>query len=1009
MKDRILRYLNDFSKGNENDLAEEIRVELQMTPDELKRKSAQVLSAILHHYSQFAVSTIDAFFQRVIRSFTREAGLLGNFRLEVENELVLAEVVDALMDELGSNEELTEWVIAFSRERLLEGENWNVVAALNSFAREIFNEEFQSIEDLLEKPSGGANPYKATKDVLLREVGIFKEFMRSRAQEALTLLDQHGITADDFNYRDQGTAYKYFVEFANGRYHDSSKARIQSAVASAKAWASKKSRRQLELTNLADTQLVPLLQEMVTYDKLNGEKYRSVLEVLKNFYAFGLIADITRKLKVYNEENNLMLLSDAPKFLHGVIDKSDTPFIYEKVGSYFHNYLIDEFQDTSGFQWKNFRPLLKEAVDQNQRSLVVGDVKQSIYRWRGGDQQLLQDEVAKAMGDAATETKELNRNYRSAERIVHFNNLLFAKASEIVSTAVEDGAASQAFQDVRQQTYRFPGKGYVKINFIPKPGDERDWTDVVTAQIPTLIESLQDQGIGLRDIAILVRKNEEGQRIASELLRYKNFHAKEGYRYDVVSNESLRLETASSVNLLLTALRYLVNPSDSIVRAQLAYEVLKGEKLDQVFLESGHEALRSILPEEFLKQTGWLAKLSIFELTEELIRIFGLAKEVSELTYLQAFQDAVLEFSAVEKNDLPSFLDWWEKVRNKKSIQVAAHADAINVLTIHKAKGLQFKFVIIPYLNWRLNHEVPPLLWVHAEQPPFDQMGYLAVRYSGNLEGTYFKDDYLREKSKTYVDNLNLLYVAFTRAEEGLIAFSGQVDERKEKPAHVGELVHQALSNEPGLGSQLTDEGFEVGVLEKLETAEPISAFLPTSLAQYASFDWRKKLVIKREGSEFFLPSTTTARASINHGILLHRLLSHIHHQQDVPAALRQLQAQNTITQQERDVVEAQLLRMMEHPVVSGWFAREWTVLTEVPALIPGGKQSRLDRVMLGKKKTLVVDFKTGIKRQEDRAQVENYAGLLSQMGYPNVEGYLLYLDDLDVVEIISGSTLSLF
>lgn len=1008
MKERILYYLNDFANGKTNNLSQEIANELGFSADELQQRSKGVLRVILHQYSLFAISTIDAFFQKVIRSFTREAGLLGNFRLEVENELVLKEVVDELMDELGQNKQLTEWVVEFSRDRLLEGENWNIVAALNGFAREIFNEEFQAIEDHLEKPSGDANPYKETMNTLRKEMAVFEEFMKGKGKEALSIIEKNGITVDDFNYKDQGTAFKYFFEFSRGK-HFQGGARIESALITGKNWPAKKSRNYQALVELADNQLIPILKEMVEYDVTNGPKYNSAYQVLKNFYAFGLIADITRKMKVYKQENNLMLLSDAPKFLNGVINDSDTPFIYEKVGTYFRNYLIDEFQDTSGFQWKNFQPLLKDALDQFQASMVVGDVKQSIYRWRGGDQQLLQTHVSNAMGEEATETKELNTNYRSAEHVVAFNNTLFKKAADVISNITGHPMATDAFYDVHQKSAKYPGQGFVQITFVERPEGEEDWTNEVMKTLPQIIEDLQDQKIKLKDIAILVRKNEEGQRIATELLQYKNTQAKPGYRYDVVSNESLRLDTAASVNLLLSALKYLHNPTDAIVRGELAYEVRRGEGLESIFVDAGNYKMEEILPDEFITQTSWLNKLSVFELTEELIRMFDLGKDDSELAYIQAFQDLVLEFSAMEKNDLASFLEWWENMKNKKSIQVAGNVDAINVLTIHKSKGLQFKYVIIPFLNWRLNHEIPPLLWVQSEQPPFNDMGYLAVRYSSSLEKTYFEEAYKTELSKAYIDNLNLLYVSFTRAEEGLIAFGSKPSARKDKPSTAGDLVYECLTGDAVLAAQMQNDQLTIGTMQLLSKETDAEEYLPATLTHYASYDWRQKLVIKREGIEFFEEGVSEMRASINYGILMHRLLAHVHHQAEAENVLNELHIQNMFTEEERVILSEQLKKMMGHPIVGGWFGKEWEVRTEVPVLIPGGKQSRIDRVMIGRKNTVIVDYKTGEKKEQDRRQVEGYAGLLTQMGYPNVQGYLLYLEEMEVVEVMSGSTLTLF
>ncbi len=1017
MKERIMRYLDDFAKGKANDLGKEIKSELVLTDAQLIAKSKELQSTILHHYSQFAISTIDAFFQKVIRSFTREAGLLGNFRLEVDHELVLDEVIAELMDELGTNEQLTRWVVEFSRNRLLEGENWNITEALKGFSKEIFNENFKVIEDDILKPfEKKKNPYHDYLVILRSEVDAFMNFMKSRAKTALQILERNSITVEDFNYGNSGTPLKYFEMFAQEEYCEV-KPRLQERLEDATSWPKKKGPNYNRLLSLTNNELMPILQEMVNYDEKNFKKFNSAKLVLKNFYSFGLLADITRKLKDYKEENNLMLLSDAPKFLNGVINDSDTPFIYEKVGSFFKNYLIDEFQDTSGYQWKNFLPLLKDSLDQNQSNLIVGDVKQSIYRWRGGDLQLLQSEVEEEIGKSRTEVTPLDTNYRSAENIVTFNNTLFQRASAIVSEVLEQPLPEQAFFDVHQKPFKFLGKGYVRINFMERGEDEESWDEQAMRQLPYLIEELQDKKVALKDIAIIVRKNAEGQRIATYLLQYKNSgEAKPGYRYDVVSRESLRLDTAASVNLLLSALKYLNNPSDAIVRGQLAFEVSKGEQLESIFYDAGKNNLHSILPDEFLHYNTWLNKLSIFELTEELIRIFKLGEEPKELAYLQAFQDTVLEFAAQEKNDVASFLLWWDnnKAKKDKSIKVAGNIDAVNILTIHGSKGLQFKYVIIPFCQWKLNHEQPPLLWTASSEKPFDTLGHLAVRYSSSLDRSLFQEDYQHELIKAHLDNLNLLYVAFTRAEEGLIISASKPKEKnlenakqKKKLGTVGDLLYECVSREKFYNPELNQ--YEVGTLEKLDTAQNREEYEPTTLYKYASYDWRKKLVIKKKGAEYFLPTVTDKRIKINYGIALHSALAKIHYATQVKEVLHELHSSNELAKEEMDVISATLENMMKHPVIGKWFGKEWSVKTEATVLMPGARQSRIDRVMMSAKRTVIVDYKTGEKKDVDRKQVEEYAGILSRMGYAYVEAYLLYLEELEVVEVMSKSNLSLF
>lgn len=545
--------------------------------------------------------------------------------------------------------------------------------------------------------------------------------------------------------------------------------------------------------------------------------------------------------------------------------------------------------------------------------------------------------------------------------------------------------------------------------------DEESWDEQAIRQLPYLLEELQDKKVALKDMAIIVRKNAEGQRIATYLLQYKNsVEAKPGYRYDVVSRESLRLDTAASVNLLLSALKYLDNPNDAVVRGQLAFEVAKGQQLESIFYDAGKNNLQSILPAEFVQYNTWLNKLSIFELTEELIRIFKLGDEPKELAYLQAFQDLVLEFAAQEKNDVASFLLWWENNKSKKSIQVAGNVDAVNILTIHRSKGLQFKYVIIPFCQWKLNHEQQPLLWTGSSEKPFDTLGHLAVRYSSSLDRSLFQEDYQHELIKAHLDNLNLLYVAFTRAEEGLIISASKPNQKNLDKARtekrlgtVGDLLYECVRQEPDYNAETSQ--FVSGALEKLNVIQNGEEYKPISLIEYASYDWRKKLVIKKQGAEFFLSEVSDKRVKINYGIMLHSALAKIHHAAQVKEVLHELHVNNELAKEEMDAISTTLENMMKHPVIGKWFGKEWSVKTEATVLMPGARQSRIDRVMMSPKRTVIVDYKTGEKKDVDRKQLEEYAGILSRMGYANVEAYLLYLEELEVVEVMSKSNLSLF
>jgi ATP-dependent helicase/nuclease subunit A len=1022
MKDRILAYLDDFARGNDNELAQELRNELSLDAQTFQQQSQEAQAAVLHHYAQFSISTIDAFFQRVIRSFTRESGLVGDYRLEVEQDAVLEQVIDNLIDELGANKELTDWVVDFARENLENERAWDVRYSLIEFAKEIFREEFKSIEDEVSKTTSQKGFFRSLKEQLWKTKNYFISRVSKPAQEALEMMEAQGWQPDDFKYGKNSGLFTFFKAFAYEKNLTKLKPpgkRIRTEFTFAENWPGKTSKFAQDIYRLASDKLVPRLAEVIAvYDELYQQAL-SAEAALKNLYVFGLIADISRKLKEYKDENNLMLLADAPKFLNGVIQDSDTPFVYEKVGSFYRNYLIDEFQDTSGMQWKNFQPLIVNSLDQGYSSLVVGDVKQAIYRWRGGDLNLLQQQIVPLIGEERIEIKELDKNFRSAFHVVNFNNAVFKTASGIIATETGAAIPAQAYTDVAQQISR-KDDGFVHIEFIQEPEEQKEifqadetgelpakWKEIAMQQLPRFLEDLQQRGAALKDIAILVRKNEEGQQIAMHLLQYKNSGlAKPGCRYDVVSNESLRIDGASSVNLLLGAMRYLFNPDDSIARAQLGYEFAKIHEperpLPDVFAVSNQAFFENNLPENFTKEKPFLKKLSLIELTETLIEIFNLGDQQGELVYLQAFQDLVLDFYSRERNDLGAFLDWWEDNKHKKSIQISGEVDAAQILTVHKSKGLQFRYVIIPFCSWSLDHDnwQSPNLWVKSDKVPFSNAGFLPVKYAATLEDTYFAEYYREEKTRTMLDNLNLLYVALTRAEAGMIVTAPHISLRDVKKSVAGLLYNSIQANEE-LKTKWNESSLVWSsgewILAPSAGKENTDA---VSLLHYYSSTWRNKLVIRQSAGQFFQDQPDEQRERINYGIHMHAVLSRMRYADEIESTLNDCVLEGLVTESDREHVYRQLQELMSAPQINRWFSKDWIVRTEIPVLLPDGPENRIDRLVTKDKKAIVIDFKTGVPRKNDQDQVAAYIGIMRQMNFTDVEGYLLYLRNNEVVQV---------
>ncbi|HEX5171826.1 MAG TPA: UvrD-helicase domain-containing protein [Cyclobacteriaceae bacterium] len=1010
MKDRILACLDDFASGRANPLADELKQLLNLNDQTFRERSEEVQTFLLHKYSQFSVSTIDAFFQKVIRSFTREAGLVGDYRLEVEQDTVLEDVINNLIDELGAKEELTKWVVDFANENLANERAWDVRQSLLEFSKEIFKEEFKQIEDDILHVSQQKDYFTTLRTKLQETKWSFLNYVTKRAREAVEIIERNGLEPDDFKYQ-YSPGYSFFAKLT-GLYSVTNfvepSATVKEKLTDPKNWPRDKRPRISLVYQLAVKELLPRMTEILEHREKYYTRALSAEIALNNFYAFGLVADISRKLKEYKDENNMMLLADAPKFLNGVIQDSDTPFIYEKVGSFYRNYLIDEFQDTSGFQWKNFLPLLTNSLDQGYPSMVVGDVKQAIYRWRGGDLDLLQQQVEKQVGQDRVTVHELLSNYRSGSNIITFNNSVFKAAAKWMTNTFGVPVMEDVYKDVVQNVSTKEA-GFVRVKFIEEKGDDDSWKEQSRKLIPEWLEQLQESGVALKNIAILVRRNDEGQQIVADLLHYRaSGEAKENCRYDVVSNESLRIDGASSVNLILAALAYLLNTDNVIARAQLAYEYERHNKTDrpytEVFAVSNNVFFEESLPESFTRQKSSLKKLPLYELTETLIQIFGLSTRTGELAYLQAFQDLVLEFSSRERNDLGEFLEWWEDNKHGKSIQASGEIDAVQILTIHKAKGLQFDYVIIPFCSWSLDHESfkAPMLWVKADEEPFRDIGYIPVRYASALKNTFFESYYERELIQTHLDNLNLLYVALTRARLGLIVQAPHPGVRYAKKTIAQVLYESILQAENLEGWDNVAQQFQKGaltaVLKKDENNRP-----PLTLKIYETSSWRDKLVIRQSAGEFFEPDQADARQRINFGIYVHGVLSRIKYSSDVDNALNQMMWEGFITEEERKPLLARLEILFSHEQVRSWFSDDWEIRTEVPILLPEGKESRIDRLLIKGSKAIVIDFKTGDPVKHDQAQVQHYITTLHQMNYPDVEGFLLYVRSGEIVAVKAG------
>jgi ATP-dependent helicase/nuclease subunit A len=1023
MKDRVIRYLVELSSGRSCDLAVELQQDLRMDARTVQERSQEVLRLILHQYGDFSISTIDAFFQRVIRAFAREAGLTGDYRLIIDTDRVLQEVVDMLLADVGRDKDLTRWIIDFALHELEVRQKLDIRQELIEFSRQLIREEFRQIENQLMQTSPQTIS-RFIQDVRNIQYG-FIQAIRNVAVPVLNDLKKAGFSVSDFKYGANGSIFKRLEKISQlQKISDLSPDDMNGGRFSEyqlpENWPSSRcdQDKRLWLINYAENMGIPQLNKLRSIVEKDYAKALTAELVQQHIYIFGLVNYLLVKLRDYRHEHRAMLLADAPFFLKNIINKSDTPFIYEKVGSVYHHFLIDEFQDTSYMQWENLRPLVVNSLDQGYDSMIVGDVKQSIYRWRGGDFSLLEEEVEKQIGRERVVIEPLSTNYRSARNIVRFNNAFFTGVVQRIVTSRNASFAQKLFLDAVQEVHQ-SDEGYIRIRLLPKKGNTNKWKEEAMRALCRDIETLQLRGVPPRDIAILVRYNREGQAIVNYLMQYRqSSDAREGVHYNVTSAESLRLDRAASVNLLISALQFLRNPDDNIARARLAFEYNRIHHPDlavsQVIQVTSLDNLKKRVPDRFLKALIRLRNKSLYEITETLVDIFGLMRVVGEAPYLQAFQELVLQFMEGERNDLSDFLTWWNDIcdSEKGSLKSATGEHAMQVYTIHKAKGLDFKYVLIPFCGWSLDHEgnKAPIMWASISDEPFDALKVVPVRYNKKMPESFFRETYEKERQRVLIDNLNLLYVAFTRAKQGLF-ITAPVNEKEnaaDEMTHTGQLLKSFVDQSPDF--RKNPEISEMGDLPSEATDAPdrIPASVP-SPEPYETYIWSEILFVEKAEEMTRLRSLEQRDESRQKGKLWHILLAKIHHEGMAEEVVRNHVDAGIISDAEgREFLEL-FRQWLNNAQFKEWFScsPEWKIYTEVPVIRDDREEKRFDRLLINKNRAVVIDFKTGESHpisdktnNQDRQQVLQYMELLRNMHYAEVEGYLFYTADIRVERV---------
>ncbi len=1016
MKSRIVSELHALASGAKSDYLASLSARQGQTEDVIRRRAAQILADILNDYSAFNISTIDRFFQQTMRAFTREMGLSGGYEIELDEDSVLSSASDSMMMNLDKpeNKDLLNWLINLAEDKIENGGSWNISGDITMLGKELFKENYSTADAKAREEISDKNRLEKYRDDIFSVIRRTEAEAKQLGKEGLAILDKYGLKIEDFSHG--GYSVGFFTKLI-GNAKEAMEGGLGKIflkmVNDPNSCIKKNASKEIKgaITRAFENGLNDCVKKIYYIFPI----YYTANEILKNFNSLGILADLSKEIADYCREHNVMMISSTTELLGKIIGGSDAPFIYEKTGTRVDHFMIDEFQDTSVMQWRNFRPLLKESLANGRANLIVGDVKQSIYRFRNSDWKLLEEQVKADFREDVNE-KTLEENWRSARNIVEFNNAIFtalpATLQKLYNEALMDSSLTEEQRDAYKEkitsVYRecsqkvappFIGKdGHVRIEFLEGKNKE-DWQMEALDRLPGVIEKLQDNGYEPKDIAVLVRKNDEAVKVAEQLLSYKKEHPSETYCYDIISNEALFIGSSPFIRFMISVIRYLQNPKDEFCEQAMrySYRVLNG-----LIGEADEEGAYSInttgetFPQETLEALRTLSHCSLYELSEGIARLFASNLGANDQVFVQALLDKISEFSQKGNADTERFLDWWDDEGYKKTIQTPDSQNAIRILTIHKSKGLGFKAVIVPFCDWNIDHDSRKtvIMWCKPLKAPFDGLHLLPIKYKKDLGSTIFADDYFRERLYAFVDNLNALYVAFTRAKEELIVFSPRQEEKKDPKGNI--LPPTISSVADALFVSLSDAiSPETGIYElggwwhTSQRGKDDNAPKEIAMTPLCRVSPDNRLHLRLHGKGYFFNDTRR-----KHGTLMHEVLSQILSRDDIPTAVENYRRAGVINRSEAEELAVRLNELLSTPEVASWYDGSARVLNEVDILFGKGLARRPDRVMIKADKAIVVDYKFGEKQDKRyQTQVRNYMRLIRRMGFEKVEGYLWYVE----------------
>ncbi len=1041
MKERIIKALAEMvalKKGYLNKtgkletgvkrLTGQIITETSLDEITLLDNSEKVFYHILHNYNDFSISTIDSFTHRILRTFAFDLRIPVNFEIEFNARQTIEKSADVLISRAraGNSSELTNLLVQFIESRTDEERSFAIEREIAQMACKMLNEDSTCFIEKL-KDKSIADLMKAYK-VIRKKLEDFKNRNVKLGTKGLDKIETAGIDIKSLAQGNKGI-YSWLKKLSEGRISDGlppNKTVLK--ILNENKWHSTKAGKEdIEAISAIAHELQSISEEIITLSEEKFSEYILLDNIRNNLFSLALINEMGKIMDDIRKEENILFIADFNKKISDVVAREPVPFIYERVGERYENYMIDEFQDTSVLQWQNMLPLIENSLANGNMSLLVGDAKQSIYRWRGSDAQqfvklpeltdkifsINKDQVEKMLEASCRQIPENPEdetiNYRSLKTIVEFNNDFFETIKPGMPDLVKD-----VYRGHKQKSNKQDSGGYVEISFIPEVKGEKEKLEKETVEkVESIIEELVNGKYNYRDIAVLCRKKKEAATVTQHLTQ-KGLY--------VVSEESLLLSSSTKVNFLVSLIRILNNPQDSPAMTECVDFLLKSKIIkqpdnlhlclkelfykpgnDKVCKTSTFERFVELLNKNGLKiPSFFFSATTVYEIIEEAVRMF-FPSQKKICPYLTFFFDCIHEYQQTYQNSIPGFLRYWDENKDGFSLVIPEKLNAVKVITIHKSKGLQFPVVIYPFAKETARSGREDGFWINVEHQdiPGLKVAYVGARKS--LLYTDYSELYTREEENRMLDLVNLSYVAFTRPQEKLFVVSSKPENGKFPKNSLNTIIHDYLKIKglwhddklvytfPKHESKQKDikgSPFEKSVTEE-ETGKQW-------LDEYINQPWKNKVT----ASILDLPLEPGQVKRVTRGKAIHRAMEKILVSKDIQVAVKQLIAEGYISEDESDSLRKNISALLNNSLIMPFFTEKYRIKTEPGIFDRNGNFYRPDRIAFSPEQTAVLDYKTGIQQEKYKYQIRKYGKLLEELNYKNVRLFIVYIDQ-DIIEEI--------